>query len=299
MAVRYGILRLLPRLRWKGRRTGERYEAGGYQCSVKVEKPRKWCKVKKNCERERRTNNRRLGREERRRKGWETSGTTILARQNQISEELKIPKAILRTYHRSRLQPQSSSSSSPSLSRPPRFYPPVFRPFRGTKKRQIEECRVHRIFLYTLLLKYSRIPPMLFSYFSDTVFPIVYGTIPSQTWKRPVGTLRNRWRRSKKCTYHFPLSFRSVHLSPYFCPCASPGKVFQTLKMHDIPTMLRGDIRWIDIHAHAASLYITLSRLWELWTIRIFFYKICVWKKYVTGPKLHCHCIFINFDLFY
>lgn len=89
---------------------------------------------------------------------------------------------------------------------------------------------------------------------------------------KTVDVPRNDWRPSKKCTRTLHQTF-SVSLTPALCPRISPGKVFQTLKMHDIPTALRGEAHRIDIHAYRACsiricvcMYVT-SRRWvgERW----------------------------------
>lgn len=126
--------------------------------------------------------------------------------------------------------------------------------------------------LYTLLhLSVFSLPSHPSCSFWTLCF-ISFVSSASQTWKRSVDVPRNDWRPSKKCTRTLRQTF-SVSLTPALCPRISPGKVFQTLKMHDIPTALRGEAHRIDIHAYRACsiricvcMYIT-SRRWvgERW----------------------------------
>lgn len=133
--------------------------------------------------------------------------------------------------------------------RPLRSSTRPFNPFHRRGERRMEGPG--RSFLASLSVYFASPISILvalsfLSPFSDMPFLVSF---MSQTRKRSVDAPRNDWRPFKKCTRTFRQPPTS--LSPR-CSRISPGKVFQTLKMHDIPTALWGEAHRIDIHAHIA-----------------------------------------------
>lgn len=135
----------------------------------------------------------------------------------------------------------SSSLSTPFLKRRDRERERVRE--RGREREETKDFS--RLSPYTLLYLCYILAAL--SSFSDYGLSSTF----AQRFRHENDAHRNDWRPCKKCTRAFRyLSLPLFTAAP--CPRVSPGKVFQTLKMHDIPTVLRGEARRIDIHAYIA-----------------------------------------------
>lgn len=138
-------------------------------------------------------------------------------------------EAILRTYHHSRLW-----LPSPSLSRPLSSLPTPFTEEVADGRTDRGEFLSISPRTYGASMLYSRSSPSVLSRsFRTRSLPPCFLPRPvSQTWKLPVGAPQNDRRHTKKCSS----AYHRLCLVARILGCALlRGKVFQTLKIHDIP----------------------------------------------------------------